>query len=841
MRYIIFIISVVSAFLLFTSPTYAQSGNLTTSGVLYNADSSGNSSRSRSTLIQVPVNLINPTQSWVAFRAKIGFDSTTSLSPDPVMWDMSESDPADLFVYYDVGSDTFHLVRASKIGGKTLASAKQTFTTGTTKTVIAAWTGTTMKLSVDGAPFVQTAESIIPKQAPFLIASTLVQGSGRQPNSDYYWVAGGTGTLTDGDAASINSFGNTDKRRIDFPGNATFVWWANNNQYNNDGSIIPTTTPVSTATNTPSPRPTGTATPSATSTPTRAQTATPRATISAGGLPGDANGDGRVDGVDFIIWIQNYDQSINGAQNGDFDGDGKVDGVDYVIWFTNYSDTGNFPSPTPGTIGQSLLRVDAGGSSDYTDSNNNVWSADNGFSGGTAVDRGNISISNTNDQRIYQTERYGMSGYRFNVTNNLYRVKLHFAETSGSISSAGQRVFSVNVEGQTLSNIDVFSEAGGRNAALVKTVDVDVNDGQLTIDFIPSVQNAEINGIEIESSDGSVISGNPTPTSTNITSGPTNTPRPTGTSGPTSPPSTNGPSPTGVSGNFPCGKFPNANPGCINVSYQSWFDNVPASATTMNVDYTPRLLHQHYECAVPAARANGQYLRQGMQTVCQFVRYNSIIPFTSGNSGWYRSQNQGSTYEQFTLNLPPCQSAKYLGQQCITENIHTVRASDMSSSTEMRFTPNANFTGMGGDRHFLSSNWQTAIGYRSSSELTTRYWIGQCGNYQRMILKQSDKYDKGNEAIPTVSGTITIPFETNGGCGSQFKTFVFLDPSQHVRDFGTEHGTTLMEVNSHFNGNLTWDTTKTTNGVHSLLFINMEGTSSYVSASGVMVKYIVQN
>ncbi len=316
------------------------------------------------------------------------------------------------------------------------------------------------------------------------------------------------------------------------------------------------------------------------------------------------------------------------------------------------------------------------------------------------------------------------------------------------------------------------------------------------------------------------------------TATPTPTVNPTQTTNPTLPP---------VSGDLPCGRFPNASAGCMPVSYQSWFDNVPASAQTMNVNYTPRLLHQHYECNVPAVRANGQFLKEAMKISCTFVRYNSIIPFSSKNSAWYRSQNQGSTYEQFTMNMAPCQSTKYEGKECKTENIHTVRAGDFSKATEMRYTPNADFDGLDGQRHFLSSNWQTGIGYRSSSELTSRYWIGTCGTYQRLILKNADKYMKGSEPIPTVKGTITIPFESNGGCGDQFKTFVFLDPSQHVRVEGTQTGTTLMETNAHFNGNLTWDTTKTTNGVHSLLFINMEGTSKYVSASGVAVKYNVQN
>jgi hypothetical protein len=330
----------------------------------------------------------------------------------------------------------------------------------------------------------------------------------------------------------------------------------------------------------------------------------------------------------------------------------------------------------------------------------------------------------------------------------------------------------------------------------------------------------------------------PTVRPTSITTTrPSATPIRTSTPAPTTPTTTLPP----VSGDFPCGKFPNANPGCMNVSFQSWFDNVPASSQTLSVNYTPRLLHQHYDCAVPQARANGQYLRQGMKIVCQFTRYNSIVPSLSSNSGWFDSCNQGNCFEKFNLSLPPCQGGKYEGKECKSENVHTVRSSDMSSSTEMRYRINANFVGLDGGRHFLSTNWQTAIGYRSSSEFTARYWIAQCGNYQRMILPTVDKYMKGNEPIPTVRGTISLPFESNGGCGSQFKTFVFLDPSQHVRVEGAQTGTTLFETNGHYKGNLTWDTTKTTNGIHSVLFINMEGKSSYVSASGIAFRFNVQN
>ena len=56
-------------------------------------------------------------------------------------------------------------------------------------------------------------------------------------------------------------------------------------------------------------------------------------------LPGDANGDGTVDGLDYLIWAANFDASEPPeltASDGDFNDDGTVDGNDYVIWAGNY-------------------------------------------------------------------------------------------------------------------------------------------------------------------------------------------------------------------------------------------------------------------------------------------------------------------------------------------------------------------------------------------------------------------------------------------------------------------------------------------------------------------------
>ena len=53
--------------------------------------------------------------------------------------------------------------------------------------------------------------------------------------------------------------------------------------------------------------------------------------------PGDATGEGIVNGADYTIWASHYNQSTeNGPTDGDFNNSGIVDGADYVIWANNY-------------------------------------------------------------------------------------------------------------------------------------------------------------------------------------------------------------------------------------------------------------------------------------------------------------------------------------------------------------------------------------------------------------------------------------------------------------------------------------------------------------------------
>ncbi len=143
------------------------------------------------------------------------------------------------------------------------------------------------------------------------------------------------------------------------------------------------------------------------------------------------------------------------------------------------------------------FRILAGSTENFTDSAGNVWLGAQGFADGITVDRPDLTISNTKDQAIYRTERYSMSAFSQPLPNGNYTVKLHFAETFEGITGIGQRVFSFNVEGHEVKDLDLFAKAGAPLRALVETFNVQIKDGKLDITFTSNIENPQINGIEI--------------------------------------------------------------------------------------------------------------------------------------------------------------------------------------------------------------------------------------------------------------------------------------------------------------------------------------------------------
>jgi hypothetical protein len=196
------------------------------------------------------------------------------------------------------------------------------------------------------------------------------------------------------------------------------------------------------------------------------------------------------------------------------------------------------PSPTPSQTPTATLpasgatvRVNAGGGR-YVDSAGGVWEADQLYVAGSwgYLDGGTYAttdaIANTSDPVLYQSERFNMTGYRFDVPNGRYRVTLKLAEIYKTCSSC--RVFDVRMENQTIwSNVDVFALAGGHDLAYDLSAQIDVVDGQLAIDFAASIGQPAVKAIEAAAVAPATFTPTRTPTATSTgttTQTPTRTP-----------------------------------------------------------------------------------------------------------------------------------------------------------------------------------------------------------------------------------------------------------------------------------------------------------------------------
>lgn len=211
----------------------------------------------------------------------------------------------------------------------------------------------------------------------------------------------------------------------------------------------------------------------------------------------------------------------------------------------NFAWTVNNPN-TPNTV---LYRINAGGNIVASnDSSPLNWTEDQAMTGangnaenGTPSSYVNIadddktygatlpeSFQNTTGypNSLFSTERYNTLAVPENLqwdiplSQGTYTVNLLFAEIYTGANTIGARVFDVAIEGQIV--LDDFDQTAsfGFATAGVESFTIEVNDGNLDIDFIQGIENPNIKGIEIISSDGSINSN-----WTNITNLTEHTPR----------------------------------------------------------------------------------------------------------------------------------------------------------------------------------------------------------------------------------------------------------------------------------------------------------------------------
>ena len=133
------------------------------------------------------------------------------------------------------------------------------------------------------------------------------------------------------------------------------------------------------------------------------------------------------------------------------------------------------------------------------------WSSsvDYGYLDGSSGANQN-TILNTNEQFIYQSERYGLVKYFVRLPNGKYNVRLMFAENY--FNSPGKRIFDVYLQGKLfIDNLDLYKSASNRTAYNYICQDVEVTNGLLDIHFASEIENPLINGIVIEKSSGTNV------------------------------------------------------------------------------------------------------------------------------------------------------------------------------------------------------------------------------------------------------------------------------------------------------------------------------------------------
>jgi len=117
-------------------------------------------------------------------------------------------------------------------------------------------------------------------------------------------------------------------------------------------------------------------------------------------------------------------------------------------------------------------------------------------------------IEGTEEDILYQSERYGDYSYEIPVTNGSYDVLMHFAETYWD--EAGKRLFHVSVEGERIfTDLDLADSAGQLTAFQHTVQDVVVTDGSLTVTIETIEDNGSIAGIALFSISGEFVEPEP--------------------------------------------------------------------------------------------------------------------------------------------------------------------------------------------------------------------------------------------------------------------------------------------------------------------------------------------
>jgi Malectin domain len=183
----------------------------------------------------------------------------------------------------------------------------------------------------------------------------------------------------------------------------------------------------------------------------------------------------------------------------------KISGIEIIPYDGSVTDTPTYqptrqPTRAPTNVYETIL-INCGYNLPFTDSLARVFSPDQFFIGGTTASK-LVPIANTVDDTLYQFNRVGDT-FTYEIPVPIGAFKISFLFSENEYTAAGQRLFDMTIEGELLTNIDIYQMAGGAFRATRLQVFKVVDDRSLSIRFSRSTQfpNAglpAISAIEVE-------------------------------------------------------------------------------------------------------------------------------------------------------------------------------------------------------------------------------------------------------------------------------------------------------------------------------------------------------
>jgi hypothetical protein len=169
------------------------------------------------------------------------------------------------------------------------------------------------------------------------------------------------------------------------------------------------------------------------------------------------------------------------------------------------SDPGNEIAVTTydGGNGEVIHALNAGGDTYLSTSGiEYINDASTGWLTGGSTYSATDTIGNTEDDELYQSERYGNFSYSIPLANGSYDLVFKFAEIYQD--NPGSRVFHVDVEGErVINNMDLLFRTD-KNTAYDVVIPLELTDGDLNINFITVTDNAKLSALEIRQGTGGV-------------------------------------------------------------------------------------------------------------------------------------------------------------------------------------------------------------------------------------------------------------------------------------------------------------------------------------------------